>query len=108
MGVPTTDEKVDIYVGEWEIELEFKDDETPVDLTIYSEFKAQWRVKEYNPVNVQELEVVPSDLANGKLRLRATIEQTEAMKSDGVIDVFADGVHPLVKFKTAWDGRVTK
>lgn len=108
MGIPTTDEQVEIYVGNWEIEIEFKDDDVPVDLTIYSEFKSQWRVKEYNPVNVQELEVIAHDLANGKLRLRATIEQVEAMKSDGVIDIFADDVHPLVKFKTRWVGRVTK
>ena len=109
MGVPVAAEPVEGYAGdEWNIELVFNNaDESPFDLSRFSSFRSEWRVQEYNPYNVKELEVIASDLVNGKLRIRATTEQTSTMNSNGVIDVMADEKQTIVKFPTKLIGDVT-
>lgn len=102
MGLPITDEPVEIIAGdEMNVQVVYQDDDgNPVDLTVYNTFRAQWRVKEYNPFNVHDLELNLSELASGKFRIHATPEQTRAMMSDGVVDVMADERQTLVKFPT--------
>jgi hypothetical protein len=102
MGTPIAEEPVQGYAGdEWVIELQFKQpDNTPFNLSGFTTFRSEWRVQEYNPYNVKTLEVIPHDLVGGKLRIRATTEQTSTMNSDGVIDVFADEKQTLIKFRT--------
>jgi len=109
MGTPVADEPVKGYAGdEWDIELIFiKSDGSPFDLSGFSAFRSEWRVQEYNPYNVKNVEVIQSDLIGGKLRLRLTPEQTGTMNSDGVIDVMADEKQTLIKFPTALIGDVT-
>jgi hypothetical protein len=109
VGVPVSTEPVEGYAGdEWNIELVFKKaDESPFDLSAFSSFRSEWRVKEYNPYNVKTLEVISSDLVNGKMRIRVTKEQTSTMNSNGVIDVMADEKQTLIKFPTELIGDVT-
>ena len=109
MGVPVATDPVKGYAGdEWNIEVEFKTpNNTPFDLSSFTTFRSEWRVDEYNPYNVKQLEVIKHDLAAGKLRLRVTTEQTSTMNSNGVIDIMADEKQTLVKFATELEGDVT-
>lgn len=109
MSVPISDKALQVYAGqEWRKEVQLIDaDDNPFDLSNFDSFKAQWRVSEYNPVNVHNLEVSIVSAENGTIQLAATPEQTNKMRSDGVIDVWADN-QPLFKIPTQWEGRVTK
>lgn len=83
----------------------------PLDLTSYTDWKAQWRSDPLSEVAL-ELTVDTTDLANGRFTVIADSADTDAMGSSGWFDVQATNafgaVRTFVFGRTSWRKDVTR
>jgi hypothetical protein len=100
------EEPLPVYAGsEWNANISIAPGGVPIDFSVYTEITATWRVEEYNPVGVTNLESPRDQNSVGILKIRATSEQVANMKSDGVWDIFGDN-QAIIKGYTVWEGKV--
>ncbi len=100
---------IDIVAGDYVAQdLLFVVDNAPFDLSIYTDFKSQWRISEDATEKV-DLTVQKTDLVGGILTLVFSGENTRKMLGDGVVDIEAvPGPHTIFKVFTSVTQDVTR
>lgn len=120
MGVQVAPSKYKILGGDaWALPLQFKEPQdpeadpvvmVPADMSSWTDWLCQWRPSASSTTDV-ELDVDLTEAATGKVVLRATGEQTRAMKRNGVIEVQASKAgapKTFVRLFTEWEQDVAR
>lgn len=118
MTTPPELPSVAVYAGDDEVLADFVVNDsdgaepvptlTPVDLSIYTTWEAQWRPTALSDT-VLALTVDDSDAVNGHLRVLASAEVTRAMGGKGVWDLQTTSpVKTWYTGKTTWKPDVTR